>query len=263
MQKAMLGMPELELKKYFGLSKQSIMKKPPGQVMPLTAPQQESKTIKEASVEFTNMSKTFMDAMSNLGDHNKLSQVLRDLNSKISRVTDSDEKQQIGSMIGALTGAVDVSTAGGGRAQISRTSMSSAQPVTTIPASRQISSSRTHSGKVVKEEEGRKDRLAKKKTNNSPKEKIDSSEIDVDVGDVANANTEDPTPTRKPAAEELVIGKSLAGQTIKSANIELSPQGGALKMQLVSNPNGAEIEWSKSGKVVFSFGGRPYVIRRE
>lgn len=78
----------------------------------------ETDTVTEASVDFANATKTFMDAMSNLADHNKLSAAHRQLNTMISKVTNPEEKQQLGSMIGALTGAVDASTKGGGKVSV-------------------------------------------------------------------------------------------------------------------------------------------------
>ncbi|HEU5118864.1 MAG TPA: hypothetical protein VFT74_19885 [Isosphaeraceae bacterium] len=73
------------------------------------------KPLKEASGPFANASKVFMGAMSSLGDHNKLSQAHKQLSGMVGQVTDPTEKQQLGSMIGALTGAVDVSTKGAGK----------------------------------------------------------------------------------------------------------------------------------------------------
>lgn len=86
----------------------------------------ESETLSEASVDFANATKMFMDAMANLADHNKLSAAHRQLNTMITKITNPDEKQQLGSMIGALIGAVDASTKGGGKVTVSTSQMPAA-----------------------------------------------------------------------------------------------------------------------------------------
>jgi len=69
---------------------------------------------RRASPEFSRISTEFREAMENLGDHAKLSQTLKNANQMISKLSVPFEKQQVGNMIGALTGAVDASTQGGG-----------------------------------------------------------------------------------------------------------------------------------------------------
>jgi hypothetical protein len=61
--------------------------------------------------------------------------------------------------------------------------------------------------------------------------------------------------------EEKVLDKNLAGQTIQNASIELSEDGGVINLTLAGMKIPAQIKWTSSGKVVFYFKNRPYVLR--
>jgi hypothetical protein len=62
--------------------------------------------------------------------------------------------------------------------------------------------------------------------------------------------------------EALAFSKSMKGHTIRDSFIEMKPDGGLINIQLVSVEAPAEIAWNNNGKVVFSFKGRPYIIRK-
>lgn len=62
--------------------------------------------------------------------------------------------------------------------------------------------------------------------------------------------------------EALAFSKSLKGQTIRNAYIEMKPDGGIVNIELVSVEAPAEIAWNNNGKVVFSFKDRPYLVRK-
>lgn len=70
------------------------------------APQAVSPNARKAST-------IFMQAMSSF-DHNQMSSALRQINALLPGVQDPQDRENMGKMIGALTGAVDNSTAGGG-----------------------------------------------------------------------------------------------------------------------------------------------------
>lgn len=70
--------------------------------------------VTEGSSQFGQASQQFVAAMTPPFDHAKLSTALKKLNQMIGQITDPAEKNQMGMMIGELTGMVDKTTAGGG-----------------------------------------------------------------------------------------------------------------------------------------------------
>lgn len=149
LQKAMLSMPDDKLKRFFGISKQSLQGKmtPTGklryatqQLRDLSAgerekrgeidpgaakalqqfgrqktgvfPKKESKQpLHEASPAFARMSSDFMDAVGSLDDHAKLSKAHSTINMNMKALKDPQELEQAGKMLGMLTGLVDKTTA--------------------------------------------------------------------------------------------------------------------------------------------------------
>jgi hypothetical protein len=63
--------------------------------------------------------------------------------------------------------------------------------------------------------------------------------------------------------EQMLLTKSLTGQTIKAADIEIKPGGGILTLDLVSVENPVKLKWFNNGKVVYDFKNRPYLIKKE
>jgi hypothetical protein len=63
--------------------------------------------------------------------------------------------------------------------------------------------------------------------------------------------------------EQMLLTKSLTGQTIKAADIEIKPGGGVLTLDLVSVKNPVKLKWFNNGKVVYEFKDRPYLIKKE
>lgn len=226
--------------------------------------------VKEAaSLEYSNLSKQFVQAMTPPFDHARLSNVLRVANQAVGKVVDPKEKNEIGAMIGALTNMVDATTAGGG---------SKVQMQKSATASKLQTSSKKVAGKVIREddEDSKKkdkeeeDKPATKKKPEEPVKATDKLEPKADTEEEpdleTNVDAEEPQaepPVKNPSSEEMVVGKSLSGQTIKAANIVLTPNGGELTLDLVSAAVPAKLQWSKDGKAVFHFNGRPYVLKRE
>ena len=63
--------------------------------------------------------------------------------------------------------------------------------------------------------------------------------------------------------EQMLLTKSLIGQTIKAADIDIQPGGGVLTLDLVSVSAPTQLKWFNNGKVVYNFKGRPYVIGKK
>lgn len=63
--------------------------------------------------------------------------------------------------------------------------------------------------------------------------------------------------------EQMLLTKSLTGQTIKAADIELKPGGGVLTLDLVGVTSPVKLAWLNNGKVIYNFKGRPYVVKKE
>ena len=72
---------------------------------------------------------------------------------------------------------------------------------------------------------------------------------------------ESPEPEKQKTAEEKAISK-LAGQTIKQASIDFDQDFGRLSLQLAGTNAPATVQWSKGGRVVFSFKGQNYILRK-
>jgi len=233
--------------------------------------------VQEASVEFSSLSRQFVQAMTPPFDHSKLSSVLRTANTSIQKIVDPKERTEAGAMIGALTNMVDATTAGGGSKiqmkSASTTAAPGAKPVSTL------SQGIKRPGKVVKEDAAKDSKKKDDKSDSEPKktkpkakseptatDKIEpTEEPEDDVGLETNADMEEPQdelPVKQQSSEEMVVSKSLTGQTIKAANIQLTPDGGEFTLDLVSAAVPAKLQWSKSGKVVFYVNGRPYVLNR-
>jgi len=257
LRKAMLGMPDSELKKYFGIGKKSLMRQRQDAVgkqrakaaglKPYGNPYGEG--LQEASVEYTNLSKQFVQAMSPPFDHVKLSNALKSANVAISKVSDPKERSEMGAMIGALTSIVDATTAGGGSPLGQRSSSTVKKTLTT---------SRKVSGKVLKEADPKK---KDKSIETLPADEVDSDPVE-DIP-VDSQETAVDVPLKQVSGEELAVQKALAGQTIRDANIEITPSGAELTLTLINSTLPAKFIWSKDGKVVFQYNGRPYTIKRD
>lgn len=59
-----------------------------------------------------------------------------------------------------------------------------------------------------------------------------------------------------------IFSDRLRGQTIKSAHIKHTTNGGEIKLEFVSTTSPSTITWNNSGKVVFSFKGTKYIIKK-
>lgn len=216
--------------------------------------------VQEASVEFSNLSKAFVTAMTPPFDHTRLSNALKTANQAIVKITDPKEKDQVGSMIGALTMLVDNTTAGGGSSITNRSSVSAGLQT----------SGRKIQGKLVREADKKDDEEEKKSPKKEPEktatQKLDPTKepevSDIETNGNQQSDVDEPVPERKPSSEELAVAKNLTGQTIKNAHVTIKPDGGELTLDLISAAAPSVLKWSKSGKVVFYASGRPYVINR-
>lgn len=95
-------------------------------------------------------------------------------------------------------------------------------------------------------------------------EKTSSGDEDLDqeTGLEAEPEQKDEKTPINNSAEAMAFSNSLKGHTIRSANIELKPDGGLITLDLVSVESPSEIAWNNSGKVVFNFKDRPYLLRK-
>lgn len=97
-----------------------------------------------------------------------------------------------------------------------------------------------------------------------PKKKDQDPNVDVEEEPGLETSSEDETaeaPINK-SEEALAFSRNLKGHTIKTADIEVKPDGGLITLDLASVSTPVEIAWNKEGKVVFSFKGRPYFIKK-
>lgn len=112
----------------------------------------------------------------------------------------------------------------------------------------------------------------KGRLNESPKKKLkeesetqeeppnETSPEEIEAQDQAELELE-PIAKNK-SDEELLLISSLKGHAIKEADIDLNPNGGVLTLGLVGISNPVEIAWHNSGKVIFTFKGRPYTLKK-
>lgn len=221
--------------------------KPP----PIAASAKHEGRLTEVSSEFSQISRDFMDSMNGF-DHYKLSKALKTLQTNLPKLHDPKEIQQAGMMSGVLTNAVDSTTAQAGRST-----------KTTVTAGK------TNSGRRLSEDDSKK-----KEEKPSKKKKED----DLETGSL-DAPTEEPekTPSEEPQTpspeedfesqpakdqEQAVMSDRLSGQTIKNVSIDLGDgKGGKLSLDLVGTKIPATLSWDPSGKVVFTFKNRPYILR--
>ncbi len=87
---------------------------------PMNTSRSRSGKVVRESQQLGQASTLFMQAMTPPFDHVKLSYVLKQLNQLVGQIQDPSDRQQMGAMIGTLTGMVDATTAGGGSAVTTR-----------------------------------------------------------------------------------------------------------------------------------------------
>lgn len=95
----------------------------------------------------------------------------------------------------------------------------------------------------------------------SKKKVLREADDDVGLDDTADESEKQKLKGNE-SEEALAFSKSLKGQTIRNAYIEMKPDGGLVNIELVSVEAPAEIAWNNNGKVVFSFKNRPYLLRK-
>lgn len=71
--------------------------------------------------------------------------------------------------------------------------------------------------------------------------------------------TSDPAQTK--TSEQQAVSR-LSGQTIKSANVEFDENLGRLSLELAGHHQPVTLEWDKGGKVIFSYKGARYILRK-
>jgi hypothetical protein len=89
------------------------------------------------------------------------------------------------------------------------------------------------------------------------------SETSLETGSEEDQASDSPTLPKFRSEEQMVLTKSLTGQTIKAADIDLRPEGGILSLDLVSTETPAQLKWFNNGKVVYVYKGRPYLIKKD
>lgn len=59
-----------------------------------------------------------------------------------------------------------------------------------------------------------------------------------------------------------ILAKRFAGQTIRTASLDVKKNGGVLHLDLVGTKSPAKLEWKANGKVVFTFKERSYILHK-
>jgi hypothetical protein len=252
--------------------------KPSTQKLTLTNPDGSKRQIGEASSAFASITTAFMDYMAKPNDHLAASNFVNTISREKTRVTDPKEKQSIAdiekSYLGNATKSVDSSTKSTPLAPVPKS------PLTTNP----LSKSPLAASKVTEAEDKDDNKKEKKKDDkkDSPKKEKgieikpqkdvpgapegDPAGLEDPVEEPAEAEPvappEDPgIPTPEKSPEEAVVSQRLSGQTIKNATVQLRPNGGMVNLELVGMKIPASIQWDSSGKVIFNFKNRPYILR--
>ena len=276
MKKAASTLSDQEFGQYYGFSKQSALKQastpPPlpskikqaGMKQYGTKPiLQKTKTlttgktfskkvIKEASPSFSKISAAFMDYMAKQGDHVAQSNFINTISREKMKLLSQQEKDSVAAIesqyLGQATKATDASTK-----QSPLSGMAKTSPV------------------------GQTRPLAQTKPLTQGVQRIYRILLSEADGDIKGIDTEEPPegqtgevpdlPEQEPeepkkTAEEQAISK-LAGQTIRSAEVEFDESRGKLSLELANTHQPATLEWDKSGKIIFTFKGIRYTLKKQ
>ena len=202
------------------------------------------KVIKEASPAFSKISAAFMEYMSKQNDHVAQSNFINTISREKMGLVNQQEKDSVAAIesqyLGQATKATDAST--------------KQTPLVGMQQKQQQAIRKPLTQGVE-----RKYRVVMKEADGEVKDTQDPSGL-------PNQNTPEEVPEQQPVepqktAEENSINK-LAGQTIRSAGFESDENGNKLSLELAGQHIPATLEWNKTGKIIFSFKGARYTIKK-
>ncbi len=232
--------------------------------------------LKESPSEpFAKISAAYMKYQAKPADHAAASEFVNTLSREKSKVLDPVEKQ--------VLAAIEKENMGNATKTVDSTTRATAFGSGAVAGKSLVSAGKKVDGRLIREddkEEKDKKKDAKKKEEPEEKDlgtsvKDTPTEDDVESGvapgpqDPGGLDAEEtPAPEEpvaapeQPKGEEAVVSDRLSGQTIKNASVELKAHGGAITLELVGTKIPAVLSWDSSGKVVFTFKNRPYILRR-
>jgi hypothetical protein len=222
-------------------------------ILPKSEQPKEGK-LNEASPHFATMSREFVGALTPPFNHTKISNALKNANSLIGKLTDPNEKNQAGSMIGTLTNMADTTT---GQSALT------ARPRVRVAGKGPFESKKIKEGQKDKEDETPKPDQKNKPKADPPKEAPEPKE--------PPKGLEEPPQEQEPkkddqgseqSIEQKTFTDSMTGQVIKSASIQPTPNGGSVNFELQGIEMPVKIEFGPGQKITFYYKNRPYYIRK-
>ncbi len=241
--KADLNNPNLQKKLGSYLSKlnPNLKKAIPG--LPSESKNRKTSVIKEASPAFSKISSAFMMYLSNPGDHVAQSNFINTISREKPTIQNKQEKDSIEKIeseyLGKATSAADMSTK-----QTPLGGFQKKQQTLNMGIERKY--------RIVLSEAG----------NDGFQGALDEPEDTQQQPDPVQQNPEQQGPMQpQKTAEEKAISK-LAGQTIKSASVDVDEGIVRLSLNLAGSNIPASFIVEKNGKVIFSFKGQKFVIKK-
>ena len=198
------------------------------------------KLIKEASPSFSKISAAFMDYMAKQGDHVAQSNFINTISREKMKLLNQQEKDSVAAIesqyLGQATNATNASTG--------QNPLAGMQKQQTTPQRKPLTQGIERKYRVLmKEADGDVKGLPGQQPNQEvPKE---------------------PTSIEPQKTSEQEAINKLSGQTIRSAGFESDENGNKLSLELAGQHTPATLEWNKSGKVIFSFKGARYTLKKQ
>lgn len=205
-------------------------------IVEITTKKEEFSIFQEASPAFTQLSRTYTDAMASMvgmepGFSDELKQASDRVDSLSRRIEDPVEKVASSKMAASIAAASGEAQKGIGSD-------------TTDTLKQKFSMSATTEAKSLKEQPAR----------NEPGDDIG---LEKDVEDVASASPQDIPGDI--TMEQALMAQVLKGQTIESAEYSSSDESMSVVLKVAGMENPVMFEY-KGRKLVFWFKGRPYVL---
>ena len=262
-----------EFGEYYGFSKQSALKRgstpPPNPARVAKAgmkqyPQRTSsaaktrtlttgrkipgKIIKEASPAFAKISAAFMLYMSNQADHVAQSNFINTISREKVGLVNKQEKDAVaaieGEHLGQATKSADSSTR---QSPLNPTQAQKSLKAPVVNRPGQLNQGIERKYRVtLREADG------EVKGFQQPEEQPQTNSPEV---------PEQPPVEPQETSEEQAVAK-LNGQTIKNANFESDENGNRLSLELAGSHLPTTLEWNKTGRVIFSFRGQKFVLKK-
>ena len=201
------------------------------------------KSLREASPAFSKISSAFMDYMSRPTDHVAQSNFINTISREKNSLVNKQEKDSVASIegqyLGQATKATDSSTK---QTPLAGMQQKQQLPRQSLTAGKEIPQTKY---RIILREAG------------EIEGGLDSSQ----EGETPLEDVPEQEPIEKKTSEEQAINK-LSGQTIKKAEIRFDENIGKLSMELAGHHQPAELEWNRSGRIIFSFKGQKYILKK-